>query len=77
MSDVALTFLFLSTSIDVTTNPSTGDLDYSGELGTVKVEDDTSVRDLAREVLEINGYFLQKPFTPAELAHKVRESLDS
>lgn len=34
-------------SIDVTTNPSTGEIDYSGKLGTLKVEDDQSVMSLA------------------------------
>jgi len=34
-------------SIDVTTNPSTGEIDYSGELGTLKVVDDKSAVSLA------------------------------
>ncbi len=34
-------------TIDVTTNPSTGEIDYSGKLGTLKVEDDKSVVSLA------------------------------
>lgn len=34
-------------SIDVTTNPSTGEIDYAGELGTLKVEDDKSIVSLA------------------------------
>ena len=31
---------------------------------------------LQQGMLDPGSFFLQKPFTPAELAHKVRESLD-
>jgi CheY-like chemotaxis protein len=32
---------------------------------------------LRQGMLDPGSYFLQKPFTPAELAHKVREALDA
>jgi FixJ family two-component response regulator len=32
---------------------------------------------LQQGMLDPGSYFLQKPFTPAELAHRVREAIDA
>ncbi len=51
-------------NIDVTTNPSTGEIDYSGNVGTLKIEDEQSV-------ISINGLSFSGTHVPTSYGFAV------